>query len=108
MPRRRNRPVQGESQQAPDPQPQIQEEKGRVTKMASSRIAYKDMTDAQKQVAFEKFTEKQESGRGRNSAKRKAATALKASHIDEYNVLVTKFAKEEGVTMPSGSTDEDE
>ena len=108
-PRRKDR--QGENQRPPDPEPKPQEEesKGTVrTTMATSRIAFKDMTDAQKAVAFQKFSEKQDTNKGRNVAKRKALNDLKAAHVDEYDASVKKYAAAEGVTMPVAGASSDD
>ncbi len=109
MPRTRRRNPKGENPeiQKPEPQSQIQEE-GRTKTMVTTATKFRDMTDAQKQAAFEKFSERQDTNKGRNVAKRKALTDLKAAHIDEYNASVTKYALVEGVTMPSGPDSSDE
>ncbi len=65
-------------------------------------------TKAQREIAFNKWMERQDSAKGRNAAKREAVNALKAAHIDEYNSLLQERMTANGVTAAASSSDDND
>ena len=60
--------------------------------MSSVKIAFKDMTQAQRDAAFEKFMEEKGTRAELLKTKKKALSQLVENHKEEYDELVKQFS----------------